>query len=68
MREIVKEYSVSEEESEEDNTYLSWNKSVGDTLDEKLYLGMQVLEYVLLTMPGRLLSRPFWTRESAMIS
>ena len=52
MREIVKEYSVSEEESEEDNTYLSWNKSVGDTLDEKLYLGMQVLEYVLLTMPG----------------
>ena len=68
MREIVKEYSVSEEESEEDNTYLSWNKSVGDTLDEKLYLGMQVLEYVLLTMPGRRLSRPFWTRESAMIS
>ena len=52
MREIVKEYSVSEEESEEDNTYLSWNKSVGATLDEKLYLGMQVLEYVLLTMPG----------------
>ena len=25
---------------------------MGDTLDEKLYLGMQVLEYVLLSMPG----------------
>lgn len=45
MREIVKDYSISAEESEEDNTYLSYNKSVGDTLDAKLYLAMQVLEY-----------------------
>ena len=52
MAEVVKDYSISAEESEEDNTYLSYNKSVGDTLDEKLYLGMQVLEYVLLSMPG----------------
>lgn len=29
MREIVKDYSISAEESEEDNTYLSYNKSVG---------------------------------------
>ena len=52
MAEVVREYSISAEESEEDNTYLSYNKSVGDTLDEKLYLGMQVLEYVLLTAAG----------------
>ena len=52
MAEVTRDYSISAEESEEDNTYLSWNKSVGDTLDEKLYLGMQVLEYVLLSMPG----------------
>ncbi len=52
MAEVVKDYSISAEESEKDNTYLSYNKSVGDTLDEKLYLGMQVLEYVLLSMPG----------------
>ncbi len=51
-REIVKEYSVSEEEGTEDKTYLSYNKSVGDTMDKKLYLAMQVLEYVLLSMPG----------------
>ncbi len=52
MREIVKEYSISAEESEEDHTYLSYNKSVGDTLDAKLYLAMQVLEYVLLSATG----------------
>ncbi len=50
--EVVREYSVSEGENTEDHTYLSYNKSVGDTLDEKLYLGMQVLEYVLLSAPG----------------
>jgi len=52
IREVVKEYPISESESLEDNTYLSYNKSIGDTLDEKLYLGMQVLEYVLLSTPG----------------
>lgn len=51
-REVVREYSVSEEEGTEDKTYLSYNKSVGDTMDKKLYLGFQVLEYVLLSMPG----------------
>ncbi len=50
--EVVKEYSISAEESMEDHTYLSYNKSVGDTLDEKLYLAMQVVEYVLLSAPG----------------
>ena len=50
--EVVKEYSITAGENLEDNTYLSYNKSIGDTLDEKLYLGMQVLEYVLLSAPG----------------
>lgn len=52
MAEVEKDYPISAEESEEDNTYLSWNKSVGDTLDARLYLAMQVLEYVLLTASG----------------
>ncbi len=52
MREIVKDYSISAEESEAAHTYLSYNKSVGDTLDPKLYLAMQVLEYVLLSATG----------------
>ena len=44
MREVIKDYSISAEESEEDNTYLSYNKSVGDTLEANLYLAMKVLE------------------------
>ena len=37
MREVVQNYPITSEESEEDNTYLSYNKVVGTSLDEKLY-------------------------------
>ena len=37
------EYSISSEETEEDNTYLSYNKVIGTSLDEKLYLAFQIL-------------------------
>ena len=40
------------EESEEDNTYLSYNKVIGTSLDEKLYLAFQILDYALLSAPG----------------
>ncbi len=46
------EYSISSEESEEDNTYLSYNKVIGTSLDEKLYLAFQILDYALLSAPG----------------
>ena len=52
MVEVSRAYSISAEETVEDNTYLSYNKSVGTTLDDKLYLAMQVVEYVLLSAPG----------------
>lgn len=52
MREVVKEYSIASEESEEDNTYLSYNKVIGTSLDEKLYLAFQILDYALLSAPG----------------
>ncbi len=52
MREVVREYSITSEESEEDNTYLSWNKVIGTSLDEKLYLAFQILDYALLSAPG----------------
>ena len=38
MQEIVQEYSIASDESEADNTYLSYNKVIGTSLDEKLYL------------------------------
>lgn len=52
MREIVQEYSIASDENEIDNTYLSYNKVVGTSLDEKLYLAFQILDYALLSAPG----------------
>ena len=52
IRELEMEYSISSEESEEDNTYLSYNKVIGTSLDEKLYLAFQILDYALLSAPG----------------
>lgn len=52
MREVVQNYSITSEESEEDNTYLSYNKVVGTSLDEKLYLAFEILDYALLSAPG----------------
>lgn len=52
VRELTMEYSISSEESEEDNTYLSYNKVIGNSLDEKLYLAFQILDYALLSAPG----------------
>ena len=52
MREVVQTYSIASEEIEEDNTYLSYNKVIGTSLDEKLYLAFQILDYALLSAPG----------------
>lgn len=45
-------YSIASDESEEDNTYLSYNKVVGTSLDRELYLAFQILDYALLSAPG----------------
>ena len=45
-------YSISNTETEEMNTYLSYNKVVGTSLDEKLYLAFSILDYALLSAPG----------------
>lgn len=52
MRDITMEYSISSNESVEDNTYLSYNKVIGTSLDKKLYLAFQILDYALLSAPG----------------
>lgn len=52
MQEVIKEYSIASDESEADNTYLSYNKVIGTSLDEKLYLAFQILDYALLSAPG----------------
>ncbi len=50
--EIVEYYSIANNESEKDNTYLSYNLSIGSSLDKELYLAMQVIEYALLSAPA----------------
>lgn len=52
VREIRKEYSISESEDVKNNTYLSYNFVTGDILDKELYLALQVLEYAIISMPG----------------
>ena len=52
MKEIVQEYSIASDENVSDNTYLSYNKVIGTSLDEKLYLAFQILDYALLSAPG----------------
>lgn len=52
MIEVEKTYSISSEETEEENTYLSYNKVIATSLDEKLYQAFQILDYALLSAPG----------------
>lgn len=50
--EWIREYSISNSESEKENTYLSYNKVIGTSLDRELYLAFQILDYALLSAPG----------------
>ncbi len=51
-KELILEYPISEAEEETDNTFLSYNKVIGTSLDKELYLAFQVIEYALLAAPG----------------
>lgn len=52
VKEVEIPYSISNDESEENNSYLSYNKVVGTSLDETLYFAFEILEYALLSAPG----------------
>ena len=52
VKDVITYYPITESESEKDNTYLSYNKVVGEALDEKLYQAFDVLDYVLVSAPG----------------
>ncbi len=51
-REIHKPYSILESDSESMNAYLSYNCSVGSTLDKKTYIAFDILDYALCSAPG----------------
>ena len=52
VKELVMEYPVSENEPTEENSYLSYNLVVGDSLDVEKCTAFEVLDYVLLSAPG----------------
>ncbi len=45
-------YAITDDESLEDNTYLSYNVVTGTSVDAKLYLALQILDYALVMTPG----------------
>lgn len=51
-RELTKEYPVMEDEDGSESTYLTYNVSMGNSLDPELYVAMEVLDYVLCSSPG----------------
>lgn len=48
----TKEYSITENETEKNATYLSYNTVVGSSLDKELYIAFQILDYALCSAPG----------------
>jgi len=52
IRTIEAAYSVAEEEPLEDNTYLSYNRVIGDALNPRLLSAFDILDYALLSAPG----------------
>lgn len=51
-KEIHKAYPVLPTDSLEKNTYLSYNCSVGSTLEKKIYIALGTLNYALCSAPG----------------
>lgn len=57
IKEFEIDYSISEDEDEKDKTYYSITKVVSDALDNKLYYAFQILDYVLISMPGAIIKK-----------
>lgn len=49
---VEAQYSITMDDTQENKTYLSYNRVVGDTLDEMLYQAFDVLDYALVSSPG----------------
>ena len=51
-REVVAHYPLAEGQEENNQTYLSYNSVVDTSLNKELYVAFEILEYVLVDMPG----------------
>ena len=52
LKEAEKKYPIAENDSEENNTYLSYNVVIGEAEDLELCSAFEVLDYALLSAPG----------------
>ncbi len=52
MKVVKRPYAISEDEAEEENTYLSYNIHCGDNLDPYKYYAMQMIQYALVDTQG----------------
>ncbi len=57
MREETVNYAISDSENIEDNTIFSVNYSIGNINDVELNIAIQILDYVLMDMPGAVLKQ-----------
>ena len=52
IKNVEAQYSITMDDSQENKTYLSYNRVVGNSLDEMLYQAFDVLDYALVSSPG----------------
>ena len=52
IKNVETQYSITMDDTQENKTYLSYNRVVGDTLDDMLYQAFDVLDYALVSSPG----------------
>lgn len=52
IKNVEAQYSITMDDSQENKTYLSYNRVVGDSLDKMLYQAFDVLDYALVSSPG----------------
>ena len=52
IKEVEEEYSIASDDSDENQTYLSYNRVIGDSLDKTLYQAFDILDYALVSAPG----------------
>lgn len=51
-KDIRIEYPIADGEEEEDNTFLTYNVIMGESVDRELYVALQVLDYAICSAPG----------------
>ncbi len=56
-KEVHKKYSILESDSDKQNTFLSYCCSIGTSLDRKLYVAFDILDYALCSAPGAALKK-----------